>query len=238
MPYSRAVKVHSLSEKLKAAVGLRRRGNTVPVVVGVSGGSYSGKKTFCRGLKHLMDADAAVFLPGALYRRESPVERDADGFSVDVSVSHPSSFDSAMLLHHLEELLAGNPVFVPHYDWEQGTRGSTWQVLTPASIIVVEGEFLFEDASILNRLDFKVFVEAPIQTRVERLMAIESACKNLPQGWGAREVMERLLPNHEQYIEPRRRLADAVVSGEMPFEAPLIDLGAKVLDEVFARRRR
>jgi uridine kinase len=207
-------------------------------VVGISGGSYSGKKTFCRGLKRLLDTNATVFLSEALYQRDFLLERDAEGFSVDVPVFHPGAFDSSLLLHHIEELAAGSPIFVPHYDWEQGIRGTTWQVLTPAPIIIVEGEFLFEDAALLNRLDFKVFIDAPLPVRAERLMAFEAAYKNLPQGWGVHEVVERLLANHEQYVEPRRRLADSVISGEMPFEAPLIDLGARVLDEVFARRRR
>ncbi len=233
----RAVKIHSLSEKLKAATGTRLREIPVPVVVGVSGGAFSGKKTFCRELRNVLDSEGIIFLPEAFYRSSPPIARDSEGFPLNIPLVEPNEFDSSMLALHLEGLSSGAPVLVPNYDWERGCRGSTWHVITPAPIIVVEGEFLFEDPAVFNRLDFKIFVDTPLESRVERLIAMEGAQKNLPKGWGEKEVRERLLFMNELYVEPRRRLADAFVSGEGPFDASLYELGARILDEVFSRCR-
>jgi uridine kinase len=238
MLLQRAIKLHSLAEKTKAATGFRTRDAVAPVVIGVAGGSYCGKRSFCRGLKALLESDGVAFLRESAYRNSPIVELDSNGFPVDFLVPGSELFDSERLLSHLEDLIAGNPVFVPGMETSNGVPSSNWQLITPSPVVVVEGEFVFENPSILNRMDFKVFIDVPVHTRVERLVARERERQGLPEGWDEDRVLERLRPIHGQYVESFRSLADAVVSGENPFEPWLMDLGARVVDELQARRRR
>lgn len=238
MLFQRAIKLHSLTEKKRAALGYRFREAVAPVVVGISGGSYSGKRSFCRGLKALLKADEVAFLSETLYRHVPVVEHKSQGDHSVIDLTGPDSFDFERLLGHLEDLIAGNPIFVSAVTPAANFRSDNWKLISPTPIIVVEGEFLFENAELLRRLDFKVFIDVPAQTRAERIVAAEKASGNFPEEWNAAQVLETLLPMHQQYVEPHRALADTVVSGESPFEPWLIDLGARVLDELMARRRR
>jgi uridine kinase len=238
MLFQRAIKLHSLTEKRRVALGYRLREPVAPVVVGISGGSYSGKRSFCRGLKALLNADEVVFLSETLYRLSPSIEPNSDGTVASLDISGPDTFDFERLLSHLEDLIAGNPVFVSAAAPAANFRSDNWKLISPTPIIVVEGEFLFENPELLRKLDFKVLIDVPAQTRAERIVAAEKAKGNLPLEWDAARVLERLLPMHLQYVESRRALADAVVSGENPFEPWLMDLGARVIDELMARRRR
>lgn len=239
MLQKRAIKIHSLQEKLKAATGARLRSLPAPVLIGVSGGELSGKKTFCKGLGSLFEADGALFLQEALYRQNHLNNHTLTSHLDSSHMESPLDFDFAMLAHHLEGLFAGNPILIPHYDEETNSRASTWRVVTPSPIVVIEGQFLFEDPQLVGRMDFKVFIDTPLETRIERLCTQHSKLSTPSSVHPSPQVAkERLLPINELYIEPQRRIADVVISGEAPFEASLIDLGARVFDEVFARRRK
>jgi uridine kinase len=235
---SRALKIHSLTQKRKVAIGEQRRSLFSPVVVLVSGGLFSGKKTFCRGLRNLLNTDGALFLSENFYRSGVMCESNAEASFLQNIVAEPAQFDAELMMLHIEELIAGHPILVPYYDWDTGLCGSSWQVLTPAPIIVIEGRYLLRHERLAKLSDFKVYMDVSWDTLSERCLL---QCHSRESGGGelcSFDAHERLRLNYELYVEPCKRLADAVVSGEMPFETSLMELGARVLDEVFARRRK
>jgi uridine kinase len=190
---------------------MRRNELDVSVVIGVAGGSASGKTTVVSELVRQVGAErAAVLRHDAYYHDLShmPLER-----RIEVNVDHPDSLETELLLEHVSLLRAGQPVEVPAYDFASQTRGPAGTAVHPAPILVIEGLFTLWDRRLRALMDLTAFVEATeaerLERRIERDRRERGRDRDAVVAWHERRVE----PMHRRFVEPSRVHADVVIPG-------------------------
>jgi uridine kinase len=218
----RSVKVHGLQSKVREAIGLRKRHVDPPLILGVSGGSGSGKTTFCNQFVHLLGDERVVYLKQDDYYRDlvhlSPQDR------ANVNFDHPDSIEFELLLEHVESLLTGHEVAVPKYDFVNHSRVHVEQIVESKPIILIEGILLFTCEALASRMDLKVFIDTPVDVRFDRRIRRDVRERGRTVDSVAEQFRSSVLPMHECFVEPSKRMADRVISGELPFEPHLYDI--------------
>jgi uridine kinase len=198
-----------------------------PFLIGVAGGSSSGKTTVAERLAELAgEAHLALLKLDSYYVPLDDLPREErDAFDYD----HPDAFDWALLNDHIAALVAGAPVPVPVYDYVEYTRSGDVRVVHPAQIVVVEGILVLWEPTMRERFDLKVFVDTDADVRLIRRLRRDVA----ERGRTTESVIEQYLatvrPAHEQFIEPSKRYADVIV--------PQGGLNRPALDVLVARVR-
>ena len=182
---------------------------TRPFLIGVAGGSSSGKTTAAERLAELAGEEHLALIKLDSYYVElgdrSIEERRA--FNYD----HPDAFDWPLLNDHLGALAAGTPVPVPVYDYVEYNRSGEVRLVLPASIVVVEGILVLWEPSLRERFDLKVFIDTDADLRFIRRLQRDIG----ERGRTAQSVIDQYLdtvrPAHERFIEPSKRYADVII---------------------------
>lgn len=180
-----------------------------PLVVGVAGGSGSGKTTVVRRIvDSLGEAQVTVLEHDRYYRDRNDLrfeERAA------LNYDHPDSLETDLLVRHLRELRAGRPVEVPAYDFARYVRQPNSQTVTPRTAIIVEGILIYTDAELRGLMDIKVFVDTDDDTRFIRRLQRDLT----ERGRTVQSVIEQYLgtvkPMHLEFVEPSKRYADIII---------------------------
>ena len=136
-----------------------------PIIIGIAGGSGSGKSTFTNRLRQYFGDDVVVIYHDNYYRRQDGIPFEQ---RVKVNYDHPDSLETDLLVEHLKELKAGKTIECPVYDYSQHNRSSEIIKIEPRPIILVEGILLLADERIRSLLDIKVYVEADADERILR----------------------------------------------------------------------
>ena len=197
-----------------------------PIIIGIAGGSGSGKSTFTNRLRQYFGDDVAVIYHDNYYRRQDGIPFEQ---RVKVNYDHPDSLETDLLMEHLKELKAGKTIECPIYDYSQHNRSSEIIKIEPRPIILVEGILLLADERIRSLLDIKVYVEAdaaerilpPQQTGSREADADERILRRIvrdveERGRDLKGIITQYLttvkPMHYIYVEPTRALADIVIN--------------------------
>lgn len=209
---------------------MRQRDNyQQPIIVGVCGGSGSGKTTFCEQFVELVGYDKVLHLRQDDYYRDlttlSPTERDK------VNFDHPDSIEFSLLSLHLEYLLAGKEIAVPKYDFATHCRTTIQQIASAKPIILVEGILLYADPDITSRIHHKIYIDACEAVRFERRVRRDVRDRGRTADHVAWQFNTTVKPMHELYVEPKKIFADRIVSGEEPFGPVLVDVCTAILHE-------
>lgn len=180
-----------------------------PLIIGIAGGSGSGKSTVARRVAEaLADASVAFIDMDAYYRNYAhlPLEERRR-----VNWDHPESFDIDLLVRHLSRLQQGVGVDKPVYDYVSHTRLPETRRIAAADVIVVDGLLLFVDERVRKLCDVKVFVDADADIRLIRRIKRDTVKRGRP----LEEILEQYLttvqPMHLQFVEPSKRYADVIV---------------------------
>ncbi|MBR3302570.1 MAG: uridine kinase [Bacteroidales bacterium] len=180
------------------------------LIIGIAGGTGSGKTTVVRKLKTLLNAEDVVVIPQDSYYKDSshltPEEKAKNNFD------HPNSVDFELLIKDLKELKAGKSIEQPVYSYITCTRSTTETVhVEPASIIIVEGILIFTNEELRKMFDILIFVDADADDRLGRVIQrdIEERGKTVQQV--LKRYQETVKPMHLQFIEPSKRYADIIV---------------------------
>ena len=180
-----------------------------PFLIGVAGGSSSGKTTAAERLAELAGEEhlALIKLDSYYVELGDRTLEERREFNFD----HPDAFDWPLLNDHLAALAAGAPVPVPVYDYVQYNRSGDVRVVRPASIVVVEGILVLWEPSLRERFDLKVFIDTDADLRFIRRLQRDIG----ERGRTAQSVIDQYLatvrPAHERFIEPSKRYADVII---------------------------
>lgn len=195
-----------------------------PLVIGVAGGSGSGKTTVSQAILQRVGAERITFLQHDLYYRDLtylPLE-ERRVFNFD----HPDAFDNELFIAHLDLLCAGQAAAVPSYNFATYTRGPDSRA-APEPVILIEGILIFADAALRSRMDIKLFVDAESDLRIIRRLQRDI----VERGRSVESVIEQYLktvrPMHLEFVEPSKRYADIII--------PRGGLNAIAIDMVVAR---
>ena len=181
-----------------------------PLVIGIAGGSGSGKSTVARRVADALRASASVaFLDmDAYYRNFGQLALDERR---RVNWDHPDAIDVDLLAEHLGELAAGRPVEKPVYDFVAHLRAAETVTVSPADVVVVDGILLFADERLRGLCDVKVFVDADADVRLIRRIRRDQAVRGRPLEEILNQYLSSVRPMHLQFVEPSKRYADVIV---------------------------
>ncbi|MCR4440500.1 MAG: uridine kinase [bacterium] len=182
-----------------------------PVVVGIAGGSGSGKGYLVRRLMERLGKERCVRVEQDWYYADlstMPVAERAQR-----NFDHPEAIDFALLVRHLPELIRGNTIQRPVYDFALHTRRPETVSLSPAEVILVEGILVLHDSRLRALCDIRVFVEAPEEVRFQRRLARDIATRGRTEESVRVQFAQSVRPMHQAYVEPSRQFADLVIDG-------------------------
>ena len=198
-----------------------------PFLIGVAGGSSSGKTTVAERLAQLAPAEHLALIKLDSYYVEfhdKPIE-ERRAFNYD----HPDAFDWPLLNDHLATLASGAPIPVPVYDYVDFNRTSEVRIVHPAQIVVVEGILVLWEPSLRERFDLKVFLDTDADLRFIRRLQRDVADRGRSPDSVIAQYLDTVRPAHEQFIEPSKRYADVII--------PNGGLNRPALDVLLARVR-
>lgn len=179
------------------------------VIIGIAGGSGSGKSTFTNRVKEYFGDSVAVMYHDNYYHRQ-------DGISfedrVKVNYDHPDSLETDLLVEHLKQLKAGKAVDCPVYDYSQHNRSTEILHIEPSPVILVEGILLLADPRVRELLDIKVYVEADADERILRRIARDVEERGRDLHGIIDQYLTTVKPMHYLYVEPTRSMADIVIN--------------------------
>ena len=180
-----------------------------PIVIGVAGGTGSGKTTVAREILQRGGTEHIAYIPHDAYYRDHshlpPHERDL------VNYDHPNSLETELLVQHLKDLCAGHTVKIPVYDFTTHTRTQQTRRVEPAPIILVEGILVFSEPELRELFDVMLYVDTDADVRFirrlrrdieERGRSVESVCE---------QYLATVRPMHLEFVEPSKRYADVII---------------------------
>ena len=181
-----------------------------PVIIGIAGGSASGKTSISRKLRDFFDDENTVTIirMDDYYKDQSHMP-----FSerLKTNYDHPNAFDNDLLVKQIDELAEGKTIEKPTYDFVNHTRSTLTEFVHPCDVLILEGLFVLENPDILSRLDMKIYVDTDADIRFIRRLkrdvrdrgrTIESVCD---------QYMNTVRVMHEAFVEPSKKNADVII---------------------------
>jgi uridine kinase len=180
-----------------------------PIIIGVAGGTGSGKTTVSRAILQRVGAERIAFLEHDSYYR------DLSHLSIEeraqVNFDHPNALDNDLLLQHLDALCDGCAVDVPIYDFTRHNRKDVPRRVEPQPVVLVEGILIFADKALRDRMDVKIYVDTDADLRFIRRIQRDMH----ERGRSVESVVEQYLrtvrPMHLEFVEPSKRYADIII---------------------------
>jgi uridine kinase len=182
---------------------------TAPVVIGVAGGSGSGKTTVVRKIvESLPDNHVTVLEHDRYYRDRSDLRLEE---RAALNYDHPDALETDLLVEHVTELRAGRPVSVPVYDFARYARKTITETVESRKAIIIEGILIYTDQRLRTLMDIKVFVDADADTRVIRRLRRDVAERGRTMESVIEQYLGTVKPMHLEFVEPSKRYADIIV---------------------------
>lgn len=180
-----------------------------PIIIGVTGGTGSGKTTVTRKIiEEFGDVSLAYIPQDAYYKDQSHLTMDE---RVLTNYDHPFAFDNDLLSDHIRQLLDGQAVQMPVYDFTQHNRADETIRVEPKEVIIIEGILIFSDNELRDLMDIKVFVDTDDDIRIIRRIKRDMA----ERGRSLDSIIDMytsiVKPMHEQFIEPTKKFADIII---------------------------
>lgn len=181
---------------------------TAPVILGVAGGSGSGKTTVARAIVAAVGAEHLASLAQDAYYRDVDWSRARPA---EYNFDHPAAIDVELLAEHLAALKAGQAVEAPVYDFVTHRRRVETVRVEPRPVVVVDGILLFAEPGIRELLDLRIFVDTDADVRLMRRLRRDTAERGRSIDSVLRQYEEQVRPMHLEFVEPSKRWADVIV---------------------------
>ena len=183
-----------------------------PLIIGVAGGSGSGKSTVSRNVAqalHSLHGETIAFIDmDAYYNNYAHLSLDQRR---RINWDHPDAFDWELLIGQLNRLAAGEAIEKPVYDFVTHTRSDKTVLVPPAQVVVVDGILLFSDPRVRELCEVKVFVDADADIRLIRRIRRDITKRGRPLEEVLDQYLTTVQPMHLQFVEPSKRYADVIV---------------------------
>ena len=183
-----------------------------PILIGIAGGTGSGKSTFTNRIKDAFGDRVSILYHDNYYKAhdEMPFEERKK-----LNYDHPDAFDTELLIEHIKALKSGQSIICPTYDYSQHNRAKSTITVEPRKVILIEGILTLCDSRLRDLMDIKIFVDADADERILRRVLRDTK----ERGRNIENIIDQYLttvkPMHYLYVEPTKSYADLVVNSEL-----------------------
>jgi len=178
-------------------------------VLGVAGGTGSGKTTVARAILDSVGKERIALIEQDSYYRD--VDWRSETELLHHNFDHPSAIDNELLVSHIAALKAGHPVEVPIYDFVRHRRTTRTRRIEPQPVIILEGILIFVEPNLRDLLDFKIYVDTDADLRLIRRLGRDMAERGRSVQDVLRQYLETVRPMHLEFVEPSKRYADIII---------------------------
>ena len=178
-------------------------------VIGVAGGSGSGKTTVVRRIVDSLGPEHVTLLDHDRYYRDRNDLRLEERAALNYD--HPDALETHLMVQHVRELKSGKAVNVPQYDFTRHARLSETETFQPRRALIVEGILVFTDAALRDLMDIKVFVDTDSDTRFIRRLQRDVAARGRTMESVIEQYQTTVKPMHLEFVEPSKRYADVII---------------------------
>lgn len=180
-----------------------------PIIIGVTGGSGSGKTSVSRGIfSHFPDHSIMMLEQDSYYKDQSNLSFEE---RLNTNYDHPFAFDNDLLIQHVEELLNYKAIEKPVYDYVAHTRSQATIIQEPKEVIILEGILILEDERLRELMDIKVYVDTDDDIRIIRRIKRDMEERGRTLDSVIEQYLTVVKPMYHQFIEPTKRYADIIV---------------------------
>ncbi|NCB64173.1 MAG: uridine kinase [Clostridia bacterium] len=178
------------------------------MVIGIAGGTGSGKTTLTQRLKERFGGDVSVLYHDNYYKAhyDMPYEERAQ-----LNYDHPDAFDTQRMIEDLKALRAGKTIQCPVYDYTLHNRSEETVEVRPTKVIIVEGILIFQNEELRSLMDIKIFVDTDADVRILRRITRDVKKRGRSLDSVVAQYLTTVKPMHEQFVEPSKRSADIIV---------------------------
>ncbi len=179
------------------------------MIIGICGGTGSGKTTVARRILENVSEEQVVYLQQDSYYRnlgEMPLE-----LRRQINFDHPDALDNDLFINHVRSLKAGEAIDMPLYDYTTHTRTAETKHIEPKQVTIVEGILVFSDPGLRELMDVKIFVDTADDLRFIRRLQRDVAERGRSVESVIKQYLETVRPMHLQFVEPSKRNADVVI---------------------------
>ena len=182
---------------------------STPTIIGVAGGSGSGKTTVVREIVRALGGETVAVMHHDSYYRDWP-DLDIEQRAA-VNYDHPDALETELMVRHVQRLLEGQAVDVPVYDFQQHRRTGETVRVVPADVVIVDGILIFADADLRELMDIKVFVDTDADLRLVRRLRRDIQERGRELDSVLEQYQRTVRPMHLEFVEPSKRWADVIV---------------------------
>lgn len=205
-----------------------------PVVIGVAGGSGSGKTTVTRSIcQRFSDKTILVIEQDYYYKDQSHLPFEE---RLKTNYDHPLAFDNDLLIDHIQHLMNQIPVEKPTYDYTVHTRSNEVILVEPKEVIILEGILILEDPRLVDLMDIKVFVDTDADLRMVRRLMRDIKDRGRTLDSVVDQYIQSVRPMHLQFVEPTKRYADIIIP-EGGQNHVAIDIMATKIETILSKNR-
>ena len=178
------------------------------MVIGIAGGTGSGKTTITRRLIQSFGEEVSVVHHDNYYKahHDMPYEERAK-----LNYDHPNAFDTDLMLRHIRQLKQGKSIQCPVYDYSIHDRTDKTVLIRPTRVIIVEGILIYESLELCREMDIKIYVDTDADVRILRRIVRDVRDRGRSLDGVIDQYLNTVKPMHEQFVEPSKRRADVII---------------------------
>lgn len=179
-----------------------------PMIIGIAGGTGSGKTTITQSIVERFGDNVTVLYHDDYYREQHSMTYEE---RCKTNYDRPDAFDTDLFLEHLDKLRAGEVIESPVYDFTIHDRSDKTKSVRPAPVILIEGILIFVDPALTDRMDIKIFVDTDADVRILRRLErdVKERGRSIDSVIG--QYLGTVKPMHEKFVEPSKKMADIIV---------------------------
>ncbi len=180
-----------------------------PVIIGIAGGTGSGKTTVARAIYDRVGKDRIEWISHDSYYRSFDALTHEERHKINFD--HPDSLETELLVRHVDVLCKGSSVEIPLYDFTTHSRRVQTQRVEPRKVIIVEGILVLAETELRKRIDIKLFVDTPADIRFVRRLMRDIKTRGRTVESVVDQYLHTVRPMHEEFVEPSKRYADLII---------------------------